>query len=107
MESPRTTIDEARRTEYDEKRIGLTQRQREIVREYKSNTAEDIAEDRDISKHTVETHIQNSRNLVNDYPEIVRTILEDIALIEDKQNFSMIERFVDNISNEFPDDEEL
>lgn len=101
------SIDKARSTEYEEVRIGITSRQRQVARMKGSNTYDEIADELGISDRTAEKHYQNASNTVNKYPDYLQTMLDDIVELHDEATFRQILRQVEHYSADFDIDVQI
>lgn len=95
------SIDKARSTDYDEVRVGLTDRQLRVARMKGSNTYDEIGDQLGISDRTAEKHYQNAKDTVGKYPDYVRAMLDDIAVLRSEVEFLEIAREIENASGDF------
>lgn len=94
------SIDKARSTAYSEVRIGLTSKQIEVARlKRQGKTHEEIADELGISDRTSETHLNNARNLVADYDEYVKLMVDDLNLLGEDAQVRRLARILDRESD--------
>jgi len=94
-------LNKARNTRYEEVRIGLTSRQKEIVRRKKNSTYEEIAKDLGISDRTAEKHYQNATNTVEDYPDYLRQMIADLVILNDERKVAEMAEILEHASADF------
>lgn len=85
----------AKDTDYEQVRVGFTDRQEKVVQlKNQGYTHEEIADRLGISPRTSETHLYNARQIVEQYVKTIETIVGDLDEIEDDETLKQIRSIV-------------
>lgn len=93
-------MNEPRRTDFKQPRVGLTAKQQRIARRLTHDTHGEIANDMDISESTVSTHVYNIKNMLSDYPDAVELMCEDLVTMRREYEMRQIARMVEHYAKE-------